>query len=811
MATGIGGLYKRTPMETRLDLTTLNEPQVEAVLHERGPLVVFAGAGSGKTRVIVHRIAHLVLDHHVPAWRILAVTFTNKAAGEMKERLERIVPGAARDLAVGTFHSTCARLLRRHSADLGLSRDFAIYDDGDQKAMIARVLKDLALDEKRLPPKMVASIINQAKNEMQGPEDVALTGLDAERIREVFREYERRMAKANALDFGDLIYQMVRALEDKEALRVALAGRFMHLLVDEFQDTNHAQFRLVRALASIHRNLCVVGDDDQSIYRWRGADRRNILDFRRYFPDAQIVKLEQNYRSTKRILRIAHAVIEKNKDREPKKLWTDNDDGAKVRVLRCGSERDEAELVVRAARELKNDGKPLRSLAVFYRIHAQSRVLEEALRAARIAYRVVGGVRFYDRAEVKDLLAYLRLVANPDDDISFLRVVNVPARGIGKTTIDRLLDDAATHGTGVWEAAKRATASKPASAMAKFVELIEKLRAEAPALLTNEGASARTDRDFGLADFARRILSESGYEKALKEENTAESDARLENLQSLVGSMQEFEDTDGEDRPTLAAPDDAESTTPGLLTRFLETVTLQSEPEDAGKEAKDQLTLMTVHAAKGLEFPQVIVVGLEEQLFPFRGVNEGESPDELEEERRLAYVAFTRAERSLTLTWATSRYVFGNLRLGQISRFLDELPPADIEQRTEGASARPFSESPYGQRSSGYGGSSYGSGSSNSGSGRSSYDRGSSGREGNLSYGDGFGAERRSLRGIAPIKSEPPKEKEVEGLKKGMKVRHVRYGVGKIHSVEGGTPPTVTVDFPGHGTKQIVAKYLEPA
>jgi DNA helicase-2/ATP-dependent DNA helicase PcrA len=815
-------------METRLDLTTLNEPQVEAVLHERGPLVVFAGAGSGKTRVIVHRIAHLVLDHGVPPWRILAVTFTNKAAGEMRERLERLVPGAARDLAVGTFHSTCARLLRRHCADLGLSRDFAIYDDADQKAMIARVLKDLSLDEKRIPPKMVASIINQAKNELQGPEDTPIAGLDAERIREVFREYERRMGKANALDFGDLIYRLVRALEANEALRVSLAGRFVHLLVDEFQDTNHAQFRLVRALASIHRNLCVVGDDDQSIYRWRGADRRNILDFRRYFPDAQIVKLEQNYRSSKRILRIAHAVIEKNKDREPKQLWTDNPDGAKVRILRCGSERDEAEAVVRAARELAKDGKPLRSLAVFYRIHAQSRVLEEALRAARIPYRVVGGVRFYDRAEVKDLLAYLRLVANPEDDVSFLRVVNVPARGIGKTTIDRLLDDASTHGTGVWDAAKRASQSKPGAAIGRFVELIEKLRDRAPALLAEPiGPTSGPGERLGLAELAREVLTESGYEKALRDENTAESDARLENLQSLVGSMQEFEDTDGEDRPTPAgaALDEAGGADrPGLLTRFLELVTLQSDADEAGKEAKDQVTLMTVHAAKGLEFPQVFVVGLEEQLFPFRGVNEGEGPEELEEERRLAYVAFTRAEKSLTLTWATSRYVFGNLRLGKISRFLDELPPADLEQRSEGLGSRPFGESPQGQRSaswgggyasggSGYpsGGSGYASGRSGYPSGGSGYDKGSHGREGQLSYGDGFGAERRSLHGIAPIKSEPPKEKEVAGFKKGMKVRHVRYGVGKVHSVEGGTPPTVTVDFPGHGTKQIVAKYLEPA
>ena len=785
-------------MPTSLDLSTMNDPQVEATLHERGPLVVFAGAGSGKTRVIVHRIAHLVLDHGVPAWRILAVTFTNKAAGEMKERLERLVPGASRDLAVGTFHSTCARLLRKYSKELGLSRDFAIYDDADQKAMVSRVLKDMSFDEKRMPPKMVASIINNAKNEMQNPEDVPIAGLDGERIRSVFLEYEKRMKKANALDFGDLIYQMARALEANEELRTTLGNRFMHTLVDEFQDTNHAQFRLVRSLASIHRNLCVVGDDDQSIYRWRGADRRNILDFKRYFPDAQLVKLEQNYRSSKRILRVAYAVISKNKDREPKQLWTDNAEGAKVRVIRCGSERDEAELVVRAARELVNANKPLKHLAVFYRIHAQSRVLEEAMRAARIPYRVVGGVRFYDRAEVKDLLAYLRLVANPEDDVSFLRVVNTPPRGIGKTTIDRLLDEASRSGTGVWASAKRAAEEKPSAAIARFVELIEGLREKAPALL---GEAKKEGSTLGIAEFARLVIEESGTKKALETENSAESDARLENLQSLVGSMQEFEDLDGQDLPPPREGEGGEA--PGLLTRFLEQVTLQSDTDESGRDPKDQVTLMTVHAAKGLEFREVFVVGLEEQLFPFRGLNEGDGPDELEEERRLAYVAFTRAEQSLTLTWATSRYVFGNLRLGQISRFLDELPPGDIESKQEGLSSRPFSEAPIGQRS--FGGS-FTAPSSASNFGRSAGSGGGSQR----SFDDTFHEERRSLRGVPQVVAQPVPERVVEGFKKGMKVRHVRYGVGKVHSVEAGTPPTVTVDFPGHGTKQIIAKYLEP-
>ncbi|HEY8429960.1 MAG TPA: UvrD-helicase domain-containing protein, partial [Sandaracinaceae bacterium] len=422
----------------------LNPPQREAVLHDGGPLVVFAGAGSGKTRVITHRVAHLVAERGVAPWNVLAVTFTNKAAGEMRERIERMLGGeVARDLWVGTFHATCARLLRRYAAEVGVRRDFTIYDDADQRAMIKRVLRDLSLDGERFAPQIVAGRINRAKQEVVGPDAMEANDWFEERVREVYRVYEERMRAAGALDFADLLYRLVVAVEQNEALRVELARRFKHLLVDEFQDTNQVQYRLVRAIAAQHRQVTVVGDDDQSIYRWRGADRRNILEFKREFPDARVVKLEQNYRSTKRILRAANAVIRHNLHREPKELWTENEEGPKIRVIGCLDEREEAELVVGAVKALVAAGRSLDEIVVFYRIHAQSRVFEEALRAENVPYRVVGGVRFYDRAEIKDMLAYLRLVSNPSDDVSLLRVINTPARGIGKKTIDGLLDRAA--------------------------------------------------------------------------------------------------------------------------------------------------------------------------------------------------------------------------------------------------------------------------------------------------------------------------------------------------------------------------------
>jgi len=559
-----------------LDLGSLNSRQREAVVHEGGPLVVFAGAGSGKTRVITFRIAHLITTHDAAPWRILAVTFTNKAAGEMRERLLGLLGEQGAAVQVGTFHATCARLLRRHGESFGLSKDFTIYDDQDQLALVKRVLRDLGLDEKRYQPKAMAGRINRAKQEVQGPADIETPDTYSEVVRRVYTTYEERLQQAHALDFGDLIYRTVRALESDESFREAVVGRFSHVLVDEFQDTNHAQFRLVQLLSEGHRNLCVVGDDDQSIYRWRGADRRNILDFRASFPDATLVKLEQNYRSTQRILRAANAVIVRNTDREPKELWTDNPEGDAILVVRTMDERDEARLVRRGVRELISQGHRLCDVAVFYRTHAQSRVIEESLRSANISYRIVGGMRFYDRAEVKDLLAYLRVMINPADDMSLLRIINTPSRGIGKTTITRLLDSAAEQTRTLSDLLDdELTLAQFGSAARKrlsaFAGLMSGLR---------------------LGEIGAELVNQSGYAEMLKHDDTPEADARFQNIQELVASMDEFE------------REHTEST----LADFLENVTLHTSADEAA--GGDRVTLMTVHAAKGLEFPVVMVTGL---------------------------------------------------------------------------------------------------------------------------------------------------------------------------------------------------------
>ncbi len=764
------GLFDQPAKTETIDLEGLNDPQREAVLHGDGPLVVFAGAGSGKTRVITHRIAHLIAERGVSPYRILAVTFTNKAAAEMRERLEVLVGhkvstrGGIKSLQVGTFHSTCARLLRKHANDLGLDRGFSIYDDQDQRAMIKRVMTELNVNPKRIAAKAIQGAINHAKQEMVGPDDYVTEGDPFhEVIRRLYGTYEKHMRRANALDFGDLIYRMALGLEENTKLREELAGRFLHVLVDEFQDTNHAQLRLVRAFASGHGNLVVVGDDDQSIYGWRGADRRNILDFKQAYPQAVVIKLEQNYRSSQRILRVAHAVIARNVDREPKEMWTDNELGEPVFVVRTEDERDEARMVVRGIEELSGKGDSLDEVAVFYRTHAQSRVLEEALRQRNVPYRVVGGVRFYDRAEVKDLLAYLRVLVNPEDDVSVLRILNVPARGIGKTTAERLLNHASLHGTGVWQAIEQADDHARLNAGAKkklrgFRELIERLRAKVPELVLNE--------------LAGEILEATGIVAKLKLDNNPESDARIQNLEELVGSMEEFlRDRAGEQEGDPSVSD------------YLEEVTLATSADE--DDAREKVTLMTVHAAKGLEFDTVMVTGLEEGTFPMRGTEYGQDPDELEEERRLAYVAFTRARKQLILSYAQIRRLYGQVRPGNPSRFLEEMPREDVEW----IGIAPRGTAPTRGRS-----------------------------------GAGYG-------GRAPIASDPwddvvaPTSPVVEsgesyvdygevgaGVVRGMRVRHKKFGIGKVLSVDTmGMTPKVEVIFQSGEKKRLALRFLQPA
>ena len=747
----------------------LNEPQAQAVAHTRGPLLVFAGAGSGKTRVITYRIANLIAGLRIPPWRILAVTFTNKAAGEMRSRLDRLCgPELARALWVGTFHATCAKLLRVHGSAVGVQPNFVIYDAADQKALVARALKDLALDERRYPPRAVLAHIHKHKQEGRGPDEAASHSYIDDVALRLYRTYEERLRAANAVDFEDLILLVARLLQGPEGDRIR--RRFDYVLVDEFQDTNATQYQFVRNLVSEHRNVCVVGDDDQSIYRWRGADVRNIRHFRRDYPDATVVKLEQNYRSTARIVAAALGVIARSYEREPKELWTENDEGDPVRIVAARDERDEAAFVVDAIRKGREEGTPAREIAVFYRIHAQSRVLEEAMRASRIPYQIIGGTRFYERAEVKDALAYLRVLVNPRSDVDLLRIVNVPARGIGQTTVDRLGAWASANGTSIADALARLDEITDIAGAAKkkvagFRDLMSAL-APAVSLPPREAMS--------------QILAETGYVQALEKEDSAESDARVENLQELAGSMQDYEaeaEAAGE-KPTLAG--------------FLERVTLVSDVDALAAEAEEggRVVLMTVHGAKGLEFERVLLTGMEEEMFPYKGVDPGER-EELEEERRLAYVAITRARKQLVMTHTQMRQIFGTTRWNRPSRFLAELPAGVTKQE---ATASMASES------------------------RTRFiDREVDREEPRPTW-------RHPLAQSSPARpSAGEGERYVDhdffvdqapddvALRRGSRVRHERFGEGEVVRVVSMGETAVVAFFPGWGEKKILARFLKPA
>ena len=769
-----------------LDPPDLNEPQAAAVAHSEGPLLVFAGAGSGKTRVITYRIANLVANRSVAPWRILAVTFTNKAAGEMRSRLERLC-GAdlARALWVGTFHATCAKLLRLHGAALGVQPNFVIYDSADQRAVVARALKDLGLDERRYPPKAVLAHIHKHKQEGRGPDEAASHSYVDDVALRLYRSYEERLRAANAVDFEDLILLVARILaETPEGDRIR--RRFDHVLVDEFQDTNSTQYRFLRELVAPHANLCVVGDDDQSIYRWRGADVRNIRHFRRDYPDATVVKLEQNYRSSAHIVAAALGVISRSSEREPKELWTANAPGELVHVVAARDERDEAAFVVESIRHARAEGTDLREIAVFYRIHAQSRVLEEAMRAANLPYQIIGGAKFYERAEIKDAIAYLRILLNPRSDVDLLRVINVPARGIGQTTVDRLTAWATMHDTSIFEALARVDDVDDLGAAAKkklagFRELLEKLKA------------AETLPPSQIVD---RVLAETGYVQALEKEDNAESDARIENLRELASSMQDYE---------VEAEASGE---PASLAGFLERVTLVSDadaldatPDGTGPRDSGRVVLMTVHGAKGLEFEHVLLTGMEEQMFPYKGVDPGQS-DELEEERRLAYVAITRARKHLFMTHTQMRQIFGTTRWNRPSRFLGELPGGAAEQVATRAMAgemrfgryvdrgepvrapeqpwRHPQASPDGARPLARAG------------GRGTPEPG--GRYVDHDFFDDH---------VDPVTDMP--------LRRGARVRHERFGDGEVLKIVSVGEPAVVAFFPGWGEKKILARFLKPA
>lgn len=660
-------------------LGNLNPAQKEAVCHPAvggGPLLILAGAGSGKTRVLTYRVAYLIKKKGVSPQNVLAITFTNKAADEMKERLKQLLTSrVSQQVWASTFHSACARILRKEAPRLGFKRSFTVYDEADQKRLITGCLKDLDIDPKRYTPASISNAISIAKDELIDAESFLSRSYETcgaskaqnyldQVVAEVYKLYQQRLFESNALDFDDLIMTTVNLFQLYPSVLEGYQERFQHVLIDEYQDTNHAQYQLVNLLASKHQNLCVVGDDDQSIYQWRGADLRNILEFERDFPKARVVKLEQNYRSTQTILEAAGHVVAHNKGRKPKELWTKNTQGEAIISYQGGDEHDEAAFVAAEIERLKETEKRQhKDFAVFYRVNAQSRVFEEIFMRYGVPYKIVGGVKFYERAEVKDILAYLKAICNPSDTVSLKRIINKPRRGIGKTTVAHLERFAAVQEVTFFEALKEADKSPRLSPQAKkgvqgLVKLLENLRK----LKGKKGP--RTVNLHGPRTLIEKILEKTGYMEELEAERTAESMAKIENVKELVSVAQEFENRTGS----------------SSVDRFLEGISLITDI-DVYDEKENAATLMTLHNAKGLEFPVVFIVGLEEGVFPH--VRSMTDLAELEEERRLCYVGMTRAEERLYLTCAWSRNLYGVPVHSTGSRFLREVPEKLIQPVSE--------------------------------------------------------------------------------------------------------------------------------
>ena len=633
---------------------TLNGPQKEAVLHTDGPLLILAGAGSGKTRVLTHRIAYLIDERGVNPWNILAITFTNKAAEEMRQRVDSLVAFGAESIWVSTFHSMCVRILRRFIERLGYENRFTIYDTDDQKTLMKEVCRKVDIDTKVFKERSLLSAISSAKNEMILPDEFELNAggdFGQQKIAKVYREYEAQLKSNNALDFDDLLVKTVQLLETQPDVLEYYRERFRYIMVDEYQDTNTVQFRLVSLLAGKYKNLCVVGDDDQSIYKFRGANIRNILDFEHEFPDAHVIKLEQNYRSTGNILDAANGVISNNKGRKEKTLWTDNGEGEKVHLRQFDTAYDEAEFIAEDIRRGVREGASYNDNAVLYRTNAQSRLFEEKFIAMNIPYKIVGGINFYARREIKDLLAYLKTVDNGQDDLAVRRIINVPKRGIGLTTINRIQESAAERGIGFYEALLAPElipgVGRSASKLDSFAALIEYFK-------------GRADQE-SISDLLREILEKTGYIESLESEDKVEAEARIENIDELLNKAAAYEEDcqDRDEEPTLSG--------------FLEEVALVADI-DSLDEDQDYVVLMTLHSAKGLEFPHVYLAGMEDGLFPSYMTITSDDNEDLEEERRLCYVGITRAERELTLTCARRRMVRGETQYNKLSRFVKEIP-----------------------------------------------------------------------------------------------------------------------------------------
>lgn len=727
---------------------SLNEMQRQAVFHTEGPLLLLAGAGSGKTRVLTHRIAYLIEEMGVNPWNIMAITFTNKAAGEMRERVDNIVGFGSESIWVSTFHSSCVKILRRYIDRLGFDNNFTIYDTDDQKSVIKTVCKKLKIDTKYIKEKTILQAISTAKNEMISPKDFLLehaSDYREKKIGEAYEEYQAQLRKNNALDFDDLLVKTVELLRANEDVLYSYQERFKYIMVDEYQDTNTVQFMFIKLLAERYKNICVVGDDDQSIYKFRGANISNILDFEKYFPSARVIKLEQNYRSTQNILDAANEVIKNNNSRKEKALWTERGAGDKIVFRQLDSEYDEADYIANGIKEyVEHNGSGYKGIACLYRTNAQSRVLEEKFMRADIPYKIIGGINFYSRKEVKDMLAYLKTIENGKDDVAVKRIINVPKRGIGDTTINKVQVFADANNMSFYDALINETCQdilgRSAAKVKPFVNLIQRLRAES---------------EMGkISDVMELLLEETGYKRDLEIEDTDEARGRIENIDELFNKIIDFE----------IKNEDAS------LNKFLEEVALVADI-DSLDESQDYVVMMTIHSAKGLEFPKVFLCGMEDGLFPSYMTIISDDKTEIEEERRLCYVAITRAMDSITISCARRRMVRGETQYSKVSRFVKEIPrmlmDANVsadKMATEGglrptvsANAKPIFES-------------------------------------------------------KPYEVKQFTVKKADRLEYGVgdTVKHIKFGVGKVVQInEGGRDYEVTVDFVTAGTKKMFASFAK--
>ena len=756
----------------------LNPAQKQAVEHTDGPLLIMAGAGSGKTKVLTCKVANL-LAKGVSPWSILAITFTNKAATEMRERVDRMIGEGAKDVWLSTFHSFCARFLRREVEATGMyKRNFVIYDSSDSQVVIKDCLKELNLDQMQYAPSSIQNAISNAKNQLMGPKAMArdADNFFQQKVAEVYALYAKKLRTNNAMDFDDLLMVSVLLLEEHEEIRVKYQNRFKYILVDEYQDTNGAQYQLTKILAAKHHNLCVVGDADQSIYGWRGADIRNIMDFEEDYPEARTIKLEQNYRSTKNILAAANAVIEHNINRKKKELWTENATGEKLTIYEARDERDEAEFIATTVMKQKTIfNASYGDMAVLYRTNAQSRVVEETFMRRGIPYTMVGGLKFYDRKEIKDILAYLRVIYNPLDTVSLLRIINVPKRGLGATTVAKLADYAENNGLTIFDViSSEETLSQIPGITARIKKPLELFSTFIFQFMGYQ-SNMRID------DLIEKVLEESGYLRELQEEKKPENESRIENLKEFVGVARDFQKT--EDNPNLE--------------NFLSTLSLVSDIDNAELE-DDRITLMTLHSAKGLEFPTVFMVGMEEGLFPHSRTLMDDN--EIEEERRTCYVGITRAQRKLYLTCAHQRTIYGKTSMSTPSRFLDEIPEEYTERLVPRVNAYGFANANHYGAQQRSGTMTFRPSASQMGSGANFSDKAKSALE-------VMNAMQKRGASVQPKTGVIRPDTSVK-WKVGDKAQHGKWGVGTVVSVKGeGEEVELKIAFPGQGVKGLMQKY----